>query len=411
MFKNGLKTFSKEKLNDILFLPPKELAKKYNMSLASAYNYRYNLKKKGGIDGILKTKNYDLNTESSEKNKEDIQYKEEMDFLKESKLIDNVIFVIKENIPKTLVDDYVTMFCKMLHDKKLLNNIEFFNNIEERIKNIIKDIINTNPIPEKIVEVEKKVEVEKVVEKIKVVKSSVDNPLDSIYTASKIQKEYSKFFLSEKAVNQFIENNKNKIGCHFIEVIPGEFILDEYGVIALMEIIEEVEKYYPADDEIFQKIREQNAVDTANKRVEINESLLDITIASTKNAIRLKALYTNNKLFFDSLNLFRKETSINPHKKSVTKEEYQNYCNDKNRVNEPIYFIEQDENSNIKLHIKHSDFLNLMNKESKIIELWKSKKLLEYDSIKNSYIILYTKLKDVIISKTGVLNGIQHLKM
>ena len=33
---------------------------------------------------------------------------------------------------------------------------------------------------------------EKVVEKIKVVKSSVDNPLDSIYTASKIQKEYSK---------------------------------------------------------------------------------------------------------------------------------------------------------------------------------------------------------------------------
>ena len=51
--KNGLKTFSREKLEAIMDWPTDNIAEKLGVPASAIYNYRHRIKKAGGIDAIL----------------------------------------------------------------------------------------------------------------------------------------------------------------------------------------------------------------------------------------------------------------------------------------------------------------------------------------------------------------------
>lgn len=214
----GIYQFSRETLDKILDWSPKIIAEQLGVSLSAIYNYRMKIKKAGGVDAVLAkqsaiskyvpkkftTPNTASNTPEKEEVKiSNIDYKEEINFLKELNVLDVLVSTIKEHIPEMVVQGYLNMLCKTIRDEKLFSNPEFFVDIEVRLKNILCTILKTKPIPERVVEVEKKVEVEKirVIEKKIGSSNNIDRPLDIIYTPERMIREYPQFFITSTLHN------------------------------------------------------------------------------------------------------------------------------------------------------------------------------------------------------------------
>lgn len=444
--KNGLKTFSREKLEAIMDWPTDQAAEKLGVTKAAIYNYRTKIKKAGGIDAIVANQKKDpvkIATVNATSSKE-VKYKEELNYLKEIGILDHLVKVIKNNMPILLVDRYINMLCKTIHEEKLFSRIDFFDNVEFRLENILKELIKNSPIPEKVVEIEKVVEKEKLVKVASA--TDYDRPLANVFTSERIVKEYPQFFVNPLQVQNFIRLHLYRLVGHSLKV-GDQYIVDEYGCILLMELADKtMDDGYslpatmlssegsktvtklPEEKTVIEYVKEEvedsEPEEEQQKFVpikEINETLLDRTAKPSKRPRELKGYYKANKDFIDSLNAFRYWTDTHQQKVDAGEIKFTNYCDDEIETGKDIYLINSDPVS-VYLYMKKSDFNNIMQdfykenrygpaKMTKILEIWKQKGLIEKsNSISNSYMLDYNKIKQIITEKGGILNSIPHMR-
>lgn len=365
---------------------------------------------------IINLDNVDNEVEYDNKDKE---------YLEEIGIVKLLKDKFKEIVPDGVFEFYLNKTIEKI--RPMMENQDFFIDMDEKILHVFTNVVNTYPFP-----VKEKI-VEKVKEVVKTVKLGSDNPLDNIYTPERILKEYPKFFVNPLQVNNFIHMHADKLIGHVLP-IGNQYIADETGVIILMELADKTDEVYPLNssipndiifkqEEIFEEVEEktkESKNDSLFDEMSINETLLDKSKKATISIEKCKALYNRNKALYDSLNAFRHESDIHQNKVSVSKSVFDEYCNDKTRNNEEKYLIMKNAGI-IHLVLKKSDFDSIMEdyfrnnklftRVSNVVNQWRSFGFIEKSKENsNSYMLNYTKIKEFINEKGGLLNSIEYMK-
>ena len=374
---------------------------------------------------IINLDNVDNEVEYDNKDKE---------YLEEIGIVKLLKDKFKEIVPHGVFEFYLNKTIEKI--RPMMENQDFFIDMDEKILHVFINVVSTYPFP-----VKEKI-VEKVKEVVKTVKLGSDNPLDNIYTPERILKEYPKFFVNPLQVNNFIHMHVNKLIGHVLP-IGNQYIADETGVIILMELADKTDEVYPLNssipndiifkqqEEIFEeevedekdiKQEKEEDIPTINEKLlSINESLLDLKAKPSLSIKKCKLLYNKNKILYDSINAFRYESALNSEKTSLTRLEFNRYCDDSR--NENKYFIYKDQGI-IYLAMKKIDFENILEvyfkenhlsyKVNDVVNQWKSFSFINKNKGEeinpNSYVINYGELKRFIKEKGGLLNSIKHLK-
>jgi len=459
---------------------PKEGCKKLNLSKASMYTNRWIIKCAGGLDNVIKmmkegmsfseiakqvrkgkiltsvkkSNNNDI-TEKTGRTREmtttdlNAKYKNILSFLVKSGLIEQVKNTICKHMANILeVNKYIADICEKIKNNNLLDKMEFFANAELELQIIAEEVMEEHPyIQKSVVPVVKEVVKEK--------KVFNEDILSGVYTTTRIMKEYPKFFLTEKQVTNFIKMNISKLVGHVL-LIPNtdEYVLDETGTIILLDIAEQVEKETDLPDSVLlssplvqqeigttlletiepAKIENNNCgnLDAGNnsivyekKEVEnttnISDNLMDSSAICSLSVRKIKHMYLNDREFFNGLSALREDSQKNTIKKSVTKFEFNNYCNGE-ESDKRIYLIEK-EGEDVFWVVKKTDFNSIISnyyKENnlgvadipKVHLAFKARKLItNYNENKNAIIVNWNKLKKTIDGKQGLLNSIPFLKL
>ena len=362
----------------------------------------------------------------NDKNPTEADLKRDRQYLEFVGMVDVLRNKFKEIIPDEIFDFYLDICLKNIHS--MMDNLDFFVNMKENVLCEFKKAVEGNlPVKEKIVkEVKERVKVE-------TVRIGSDRPLDSIYNPERVLKEYPNFFKNLLQVNNFIKIHLNKLNGHVLQV-GSQYIVDETGMIMIMELADKTEETYPIEKKeeepvpITVKPLMEVAKDIPIEPIQsvlvpiiINESLLDKSKKATVSIEKCKALYNRNRALYDSLNAFRHESNDNQVKVGCAEDVFDDYCNDKNRKNENKYLIKSDD-SIVRLVIKKTDFdimmeeffkaNHLFTKVNSVITQWRSFGFIEKNKDlvnPNSYILNYTKIKDFINEKGGLLNTIEFM--
>ena len=358
----------------------------------------------------------------------EVKYDKDKEYLEEIGIAKLLRDKFKEIVPYSVFEFYLNKTIEKI--RPMMENQDFFIDMDEKILNVFNNAVSAYPFPIK----EKIIEKERVKEVVKTVKLGSDNPLDNIYTPERILKEYPKFFINLLQVNNLIHMHLDKLIGHVLQ-IGNQYIADETGVIILMELADKTDEVYPLNssipkdiifkqqEEIVEEVEEKTKEyknDTLFDEVCINETLLDKSKRATISIEKCKALYNRNKALYDSLNAFRYESDIHQNKVSVSKSVFDEYCNDKTRNNEEKYLIMKSAGI-IHLVLKKSDFDRIMEeyfrnnklftRVSNVVNQWRSFGFIEKSKENpNSYVLNYTKIKEFIIEKGGLLNSIEYMK-
>lgn len=453
-----------ETINIVASHKAKEAAAILGVSVTTVYNYRYIIKKCGGVDNMLQqmhdgksfyaimidvcperrnkkkkvsSKNIEekSNTVENESVSEPLSLDKVSEFLNSSGLAEHVKNVIARHMANVIeVDKYVAKVCERMHTTNLLDDMKFYSKPEARLTLMVDNIMEEFPYKPKVKEV------------IKEIEKPVNNLLDKVYTTSKMIKEYPRFFLTEKQVANFIRMNLGELGSH-VMAIPrtDEFILDEDGAIILLDLAEKIEKEDgPLDnvlalsspvvqqelkfskdllDEATVKIekKEVSDLDANNPLIEIKDNLIDDSVKWGLSLRKVKAIYNMDKAFFDALLALRADSVIT--KKSVPTNEFYEYCNNPVSYGQQIYLIKEKE-GNIYWVLKKMDFDKIIidhykknNNGNGNIDLFKvhdslkAKNMLDkYSGCKDAIVLNWTRIKKFIEGKQGFLNAIPHLK-
>ena len=439
----------------------KEAAAILGVSVTTVYNYRYIIKKCGGIDNMLqkmrsgksfyaimvevvperrtkkrktassKTIKEKPNTIENESVSEPLSLDKVSEFLNSSGLAEHVKNVIARHMVNVVeLDKYVAKVCERMHTSNLLDDMKFYSKPESRLTTMVDKIMDEFPYKPKL----------KIKEVIKEIEKPV-NVLDKIYTSSKIIKEYPRFFLTEKQVANFIKMNLGELGSH-VMAIPrtDEFILDEDGAIILLDLAEKIEKEDgPLDNvlalsspvvqqelkfskdlldeatvKIEKKVVSDSDLDADNPLIEIKDNLVDDSVKWGLSLRKVKAIYNMDKAFFDALLALRAD---------VTTNEFYEYCNNPVSYGQKTYLIKE-KDGNIYWVLKKMDFDKIVtdhykknNNGNGNIDLFKvhdslkAKNMLDkYSGCKDAIVLNWTRIKKFIEGKQGFLNAIPHLK-
>lgn len=225
---------------EVLFgLPPEKAAKKLNIS----------------IKEVKERKNYIKNKKPELYNQVANIYEEtyavEVKFLKDEiyGLEEKVCNIFKRHLSKKLVNKYIENVAKTIREENLFSNIYFITSLEERVLSMIETNIISDNIPTTVIKIPEKVEVPKeVIKKVPVYCNKEENISNIIYTDTRIAKEFPEYFKSEIQVKNCVMLHAQQLLPYYIQYKNG-IILTDYGVLKLVELVEQDKKDFPLPDD------------------------------------------------------------------------------------------------------------------------------------------------------------------
>ena len=179
------------------------------------------------------------------------KYAPEIKFLKEEiyQLDEKVTNIFKKNIPKRIINKYIENAAKIIKEENLFSRIDFIASLEQRVLSMIESDIISGNLPTTVIKVPEKVEVPKdVIKRFPIYCTKDENVTNIIYTDTRIVHDFPELFKNENQVKNCVELHVKDLVNYVIKYRQG-VILTDYGVLKLVELVEQDKKNYPLPDD------------------------------------------------------------------------------------------------------------------------------------------------------------------